>query len=194
MLAWDSLSRLMAVIATFAVTLSVPDYSVWLAIIISFGLSHYLLAFYYARAQLKFIATNRSLRLPGITLLVVGGILYLTKFPLAVFFAIHHAFNEGYLRPSPASASKALWESLNGARALLHGVAYLLILRHEAVLNPIPDGGLWIAFVVALALYLQSLNQLSKGTKESAASGGAPEVVLGVIVLVSLFAKITFYY
>ena len=130
---WDFSSRALALLATVTAAASITDNSLWIAAVVAFGLSHYVLSFYYAAPQIKFLVTSPAHQLSGVTLLVAGSVLYLTKFPLAIFFALHHAFNEGYLRlpqrpqkaallsrselPGPCSMALASW-SLYGTKPL----------------------------------------------------------------------------
>lgn len=188
---WDFSCRALALLATVTAAASIADTSLWLAAVIAFGLSHYLLSFYYAAPQIKFLFTSPSHQLPGVTLLVTGLVLYFTKFPLAIFFALHHGFNEGYLRNSKARSENSVTESVRAARALLHGLGYLVVVRHEVVLRNIPEMLLWLGFAMAAAFYWRAVRANKHLPQASAAGSSSPELLLAIAVLLSLYIEIS---
>ena len=125
------------------------------------------------------------------TLLITGLVLYFTKFPLAIFFALHHGFNEGYLRNAKAQSENSVTESVRAARALLHGLGYLVVVRHEAVLRNIPEMLLWLGFAMAAAFYWRALRANKRLPNASAAGSSSPELLLGLAVLLSLYIEIS---
>lgn len=188
---WDFSSRALALLATVTAAASVTDNSLWITAVIAFGLSHYLLSFYYAAPQIKFLVTSPAHQLSGVTLLVAGSVLYLTKFPLAIFFALHHAFNEGYLRRSTAPSEGSVTESVGAARALLHGLGFMVVIRHEAALRNIPEMLLWLGLAIAAAFYWRAIRNNRSISHTSATSFSSPEVLLGLVILLSLQMEIS---
>ena len=188
---WDFSSRALALLATVTAAASITDNSLWLAAVVAFGLSHYVLSFYYAAPQIKFLVTSPAHQLSGVTLLVAGSVLYLTKFPLAIFFALHHAFNEGYLRRSTAPSEGSVTESVGAARALLHGLGFMVVIRHEAALRNIPEMLLWLGFAMAAAFYWRAVSADKDVPHASVAGSSSPEVLLFLVVLLSLQMEIS---
>ena len=191
-MSWDFACRALALLATIAAAATITDASLWTAAVIAFGLSHYLLSFYYAAPQIKFLLTSPAHRVSGTTLLVTGSVLYFTKFPLAIFFGLHHAFNEGYLRNSTTPSDGGVTDSIGAPRALLHGLGYLVVVRHEAVLRNIPELLLWLGLAMAAAFYSRALRDNKSARRASAAGSHSPELLLALVVLLSLQMEITF--
>ena len=62
------------------------------------GFTHYLLALRYSGAQMRQLLATPSQVLSLLGLVLVTATLYETDFPLFLYFGLHHALNEAYLR------------------------------------------------------------------------------------------------
>jgi len=186
----DFAGRGLAVLTTITIAATTTDTSLWLALVIGLGLSHYLLSFYYAAPKIKFLVTSRAHQLSGVTLLATGVMLFFTKFPLAIFFGVHHAFNEGYLRRF-AAPSEPSAEPVGAARALLHGFGYLVVIRHEAALKNIPEILLWTGLAMAAAFYWRALRPDKNTSHTPAIASSSAELLLALVILLSLQIEIS---
>ena len=188
---WDFVARGLAVLATVTVAVTTADTGLWLALVIALGLSHYLLSFYYAAPKIKFLVTSPVHQLSGVTLLATGAMLFFTKFPLAIFFGIHHAFNEGYLRRFAAPSEDSCAESVAAARALLHGLGYLVVIRHEAALKNIPEILLWVGLAIAAAFYWREFRANRSASDSPAIVSSSAELLLALVILLSMQIEIS---
>ena len=117
--------------------------------------------------------------------------LYFTKFPLAIFFGVHHAFNEGYLRRSAAPSEESCAAPVGAARALLHGFGYLVIIRHEVALKNIPEILIWIGLAMAVAFYWRALRTNDNTSRAPAIASNSSELLLALVILLSLQIEIS---
>ena len=158
----------------------------------SFGFTHYLLAMRYSTSQLRRVAAVPTQLLSLLGLVLVGVALYQSNFPLLLYFAVHHALNEAYGRRSPVG-SVVPSSRLTASAALFHGLAFLTVLRWTSELTPLDPLWLWCALGAAGLLLAWSVREV-----RGAASAGrllelcAPEVTSAALVILSLFARVTF--
>ena len=89
--------RLTAIAITALLAIGAPDRTAWQSAVLSIGFGHYLLSLWYARQKLVKVASDWNTALPMAAAVAGGAALYLGSFPLIIYFAVHHVFNEVYL-------------------------------------------------------------------------------------------------
>lgn len=193
MLSWDLATRCGAIAITVVLVWLLGSGRYWVGLVISFGLAHYLLSFYYAAGRMRGLVASPTLALPLVSLGLLLLVVYFLKFPLPIYFGIHHACNEGYLRRYHHQANGTADPQLPAFRTLFHLAAYLCILRHDAYVGQVPELWLWLLLAVSGLLYTRQLliaNQSLQGLSRLRDSS-VEWLVLGVVGL-SLLVKITF--
>ncbi len=130
--------------------------SFWLSVVFSLAFSHYLLALWYGRRHLLSAAVEPASLLALAATLVIGYTLYRSAFPLAVYFAVHHAFNEVYLRhgrlPEDLDAPLGVQRF---ASIILHLCAVLLLIRLPQLDYLLPI--LWVLMLGSTVVWLRVL-------------------------------------
>jgi hypothetical protein len=147
--------QILAVGITSLAYLHFAELGRWTPLVFALGFCHYLVAMIYSARPLRSLATQGYSYLPFVLLLGAGWWLYDNRFPLEIYFALHHLFNEAYLKGK-------LFPDLDESRApvhnmtllaLLHGSAYILLIRSQSL--PIwLNGVLVVLFLVCVAVYL----------------------------------------
>lgn len=193
-LSWDLKSRIMAVLLTLALAVWLDDWDRWVGFVISFGFAHYLLSLYYARPRIVTLVQDGNMLIPLLGLGMLLALVVFMRFPLEIYFGIHHACNEAYLRRYHGRG-RSLGGSLAAARGLFHLAAYLCILRIDPQVAVVPEPALWSFLAVAtVALAHQSLlaaRQEGAGLAAALRDSSVEWLVL-LAVGASLFVQITF--
>ena len=192
---WDLTSRTASIAITALLVMLIGNANQWIALVIGFGFAHYLLSFYYARSGIRIAISNPSLLLPLVSLGALLAAVYFLDFPLEVYFGIHHACNESYLKRSHSSNGIGNTAQLPAARALLHLAAYLCILRLDPEIGQIPEAFLWSFLAIAALLYLYQFRAtLQKGVTgiSDVVRDSSVELMALILVGLSLFTHITF--
>lgn len=154
-----ALLQLLAVAITFGLgLLYVPGTSDWLSIVFSITFSHYLLALWYGRKRFTIIAQQPASIAAFGVLLLLGYGLYSKGFPLYAYFALHHAFNEAYLRNQRLPQDVKSTILLRSSAIILHFVAVLLLIKSPLRLNYEPV--LWVLLVSSAIVWLRALAPL----------------------------------
>lgn len=185
--------RLACIVATAGVCVAwrhAPSMFVWATYAV--GFTHYLLALRYSSGQMRQLLTAPSqvLALLGLGLLAVA--LYQTDFPLFLYFGLHHALNEAYLR-RPAAGPPAAMVRLNAAAAAFHAAAYLTALRWAREMVWIDAQLTWIAFAAAAGLLAWTISHTGVATsRRQLLELCAPEATSAALVALSLFIRLTF--
>jgi hypothetical protein len=189
---WDFNCRLLSVLITLALVAVVPQYSYWLALLIGLGFTHYALSFYYARSRIRELGTSSNHLIPLVGLAGLFALFYLLEFPLEVYFGLHHAFNEAYLKRGNQE-SKGNTE-IAAQRCLLHLAVYFCILRGDAHLTQIPQWLTWGFALFAIFVYGRQVQTLAR-EKGAAIAWSQHSIELGLIAVLalSLLFKITFF-
>jgi len=156
--------------------------------------AHYALAFLYSRRQ--FVAALSSLRtaLPLALVTLAGYGMYVTKFPVAVFFGVHHIFNETYLLQREVYRDRAAeTRTLRMAGMFFNAALYATILRHEPGLNYFGSSALFGALLVSSALFFYVLFKMRKRLSvRELIDSCIFEIASSLIVVFSLFRPFTF--
>ena len=192
-MSWDLTTRCRAIAITVALVWLLGSDRYWVGLVISFGLAHYLLSFYYAAGRIRGLIVSPMLALPLISLGLLLLVVYFLKFPLPIYFGVHHACNEGYLRRYHRQANGTADPQLPAFRTLFHLAAYLCILRHDAYVGQVPEGWLWLFLTVSGLLYARQLliaNQSLQGL--SRLKDSSVEWLMLAVVGLSLLVKISF--
>lgn len=188
-LSWDFRSRLLAIVLTVGLALLLDDWNLWVGFVISFGFAHYLLSIYYARRRIGELGRQRDLWVPLLGLGMFLALVLFMRFPLEIYFGIHHACNEAYLRRyhQRDSASPA---GLAAARGLFHLAAYLSILRADPQVAVVPEPVLWTFLALSAgALVVQAV---SVAGPRAALRDSSVEGLVLIAVAASFFVNITF--
>lgn len=192
---WDLSCRIASVAITALLVVLIADYSQWVSLVIGFGFAHYLLSFYYARAGIKTILASPTMQLPLASLAALLGVIYFLDFPLEIYFGVHHACNEAYLKRRASGVRSDSCGQLNAARALLQLAAYFCILRHDPMVGQLPVGFLGVFLGIAFTIYLVQLRAARPQSRDTLAwmlkESGVESIALLVVGL-SFFVEITF--
>jgi hypothetical protein len=185
--------RLACVAATGVVCLGWRDFPLaFIAATYSLGFAHYLLALRYSAGPLRQVADAPLQLLSLLGLALLGVALYQLDFPLFLYFGLHHALNEAYLRRG-AGASPALPSAVNAPAAAFHALAYLVVLRWSPELAGIQPRWIWLGFAAATALFARALWPLRASiAARQLPALGAPEIAAVALVLLSLVVRVTF--
>lgn len=192
-MSWDLTTRCSAIAITIALVWLLGSGRNWVGLVISFGLTHYLLSFYYAASRIRGLATSPALALPLVSLGLLLTIVYFLKFPLEIYFGVHHAFNEGYLRRYHRQTEGPADPQLPALRSLFHLAGYLCILRHDAYVGQLPEAWLWLFLAVSGLLYVRQLGMANQQTNGLARfKDSLVEWIMLAVVGLSLVVNITF--
>ena len=127
---------------------SAEDEVVWVAIVMSLGLGHYLLAIVYSQRQIIQSFSQPASAVPLLILLLLGSTLYLPvigaarvlptyrQIVLLFFFGLHHVFNEVFLTSrliTPQHYARTWLYRTNGV--VLHLLLYFFLLRNDPILR-----------------------------------------------------------
>jgi hypothetical protein len=93
---WHFNCRLLGLLITLALTLTITEYSYWLALLIGVGFVHYALSFYYASARMRELGSDPDAAVLLLSLAGLFAAVYFLGFSLEVYFGLHHAFNEAF--------------------------------------------------------------------------------------------------
>ncbi len=183
------LLQVLAVALTAAlVAYSAGNANFWFSVVFSLAFCHYLLALWYGRRHIVALAVQPAALLVLAEVLTLAYALYQGGFPLAAYFAVHHAFNEVYLRHARlpnelvAPMRLQLFSSIT-----LHICVVLILIRlpHLEFLFPV----LWVLLIGSVGVWLSSLNRYWSRLDNSQR---VDQVMLELIVLGLL--PISWYY
>jgi hypothetical protein len=155
--------RLAAIAVTALIAIGVRDSTVWQSAVLSIGFGHYLLSVWYSRAKLAKVATNWSTALPMSAAVLGGTLLYLVRFPLIIYFAVHHVFNEVYITAeNPKSLNGNQLRLYRTIAIVLQTSLYFYLLRDEPGLRLLPELILLTVLAFAYVCYVAQLLSLRK--------------------------------
>jgi hypothetical protein len=124
--------RLSAIAIAVIAAIGIRDDVTWQSAVLSTGFGHYLLSIWYARGRLSVLGREWGSAIATLGAILAGSILYLTRFPLFVYFAAHHVCNEVYIT---SSISDRLpidnRRRLRATAVVLHTILYFTLLRGE---------------------------------------------------------------
>lgn len=126
---------MLAVLATVLIFSLDLRSSTWLSLVFALGFVHYLLGLLYARRQTIQVLAQPHSRIPAVLVLGLGAALYYQNVPLYIYFAIHHAFNEVYVR-DPLHAHLDGAARRRTTAVVFHASAYMLILTAQKLPAP----------------------------------------------------------
>ena len=186
--------RLSAVFLTLAAALlTLKHYTFWLTFVYGFGLCHYFLSYVYSSRQIRQILHDPSSWLPFSATILLGASLYFGKFPLLIYFGVHHAFNEVYLldRTLPTETRGRI-RSLRTAGVFLNAFAYLFILRGRAEMQGIPHSFLLAGLLISSVCFAWVLYR-SSGllNKDEMIDNCFLEICYLPLIAASFFIKLT---
>jgi hypothetical protein len=180
--------RLAAIAITALLAIAVRDSIAWQSAVLSIGFGHYLLSVWYARSKLAIVATHWSTAVPMAAAVVIGSVLYIGRFPLIIYFAAHHVFNEVYLTGEKLKGLNANQVRLYRATAIpLQTFLYFYLLRSELNIRYLQDSVLLAALVVTYVCYLMLLLSLRKSIAVRSLLELASFEIAGFVVLAASF-------
>jgi hypothetical protein len=102
---------------------------VWLTIVYIFGFTHYIMGAIYSRRQVREAYGQPLSLIPLLALIVFGTGLYSLRFPLLIYFGLHHAFNEAYVLKETTPSDEPAVSALRSSAFMLHLFLYFVLLR-----------------------------------------------------------------
>src|SRR5262249_29416263 len=121
--------RIASILIVLLVATHSPSHIAWFALVYSLGFTHYLLTLLYSQRQFAALTTQPFSVLPLFSMLVFGAGLYVFHFPLPLYFAVPHVFNEAYILPHTLPADNEAVRAFRGSAVLLHLFLYVFLLR-----------------------------------------------------------------
>ncbi len=187
--------RIFSIVLTIALVALIPTTThAWKYFIYSFGLSHYVLAIYYARHRIVQVLSRPHSRVPAAALLSAGASLYFFRFPLSFFFAPHQVYEEAYLPAKfvPSEKRAALAPLLSSASLLFFSV-YFFSLRNYASIQGVPPLVPLAGMAISSIFFLYYLGRLSPlfSLKERLHFSG-PAILNLLVAALSLAVPIVF--
>ena len=157
-----SVIRLCSIVLVW-VFYSVLPSAVFRNVTLSLLFSHYALAFYYSKHQLKALTVTRAAWLPLLGLAGIGAAYFASGYyilSLVPFIGLHVALSETYMigRAHP----KADHWLLNGSRFLTSASLYLLLLHGHPLFSGIPQAFLHAAIAAGVLGFLLALRSLGE--------------------------------
>lgn len=189
--------QILAVILTalFYTVLS-PDNTIWLYSVYIFGFSHYFLATYYSRQKLTSLLASPKHYLALMLLVLLGYLSYTYFSSIMLYFGVHHALSEGYLRQRlfKVGLEQKLLSSIQATSFIIHLSGFILLINTSAAgqFNALVVPAfiaLTIASIYFTWLVWQQKHQLN--TAQLLSITGS-ELLLMVILLISIVHPITF--
>ncbi len=129
-----SLLRVASILIVIVIAQATPN-KIWLWLVYSWGLAHYLIAIIYSKRQISALAQQPGIFLAPFSMAVLGAALYLGQFSLLYYFALHHVFNEAYILAPTTPADDTNMRALRGSAVLVHVFLYFFLLRDSAILG-----------------------------------------------------------
>jgi hypothetical protein len=158
-----SCMRLSAIAITVAVAVTLREDARWRSAVLSLGFGHYLLSLWYARRKFATVASDWNTALPMMAAVAFGAALYFGRFPLVVYFAVHHVFNEVYVSNDILKNLTDRKQTIYRASAIpLQTLLYFYILRTEPPIRFLNHNILLACLIVAYTCYFSVLLWLSK--------------------------------
>lgn len=152
--------QLLSILATVAVYVLSGSSTTWFSLVFALGFVHYLLGLVYARRQLGSVLSQGRSAAPLLLVLGGGAWLYLNDVPLYLYFAVHHAFNEVYVRSAlHADADSAVVRRTAGV--MFHFSAYVLILTAQR-LSPFELTVVLGVVLASFAVYMAGLARVRR--------------------------------
>ena len=155
--------RLSAIAITVIIAIALRDDTRWRSAVLSLGFGHYLLSLWYARTKFTTVASVWSTALPMLAAIGGGAALYFGRFPLVVYFAVHHVFNEVYVNNDILKSLTGRQQMIYRASAIpLHTLLYFYILRTEPPIRLMNHDILLACLILAYVCYFVVLLWLRK--------------------------------
>jgi hypothetical protein len=155
--------RLSAIGITVIIAAALRDDTYWRSVVLSLGFGHYLLSLWYARAKFAAVASVWTTALPMMAAIAGGASLYFGRFPLVVYFAVHHVFNEVYVSNEILKNLSDRKQMIYRASAIpLQTLLYFYILRTEPPIRLMNHDVLLAGLALAYACYFIVLVWLRK--------------------------------
>jgi hypothetical protein len=172
----------------------ISDKMLWKFFVYSIALSHYTAALFYSRKQLIQVFSRADLLIRASAASALGLGLILLKFPLIIYFAIHHVFDTVFLPQQTFSAEKKrTLRSLRISGVLLHLFIYCFILRDHNFIEKLSAPFIVAGLLASIGYYGFMLRRswplLTKGERRDSCFFEATGLIFCVL---SLFTRIYF--
>ena len=189
-----SLIRVVSISSVALIAMQLPDETTFKSVVFSVGFGHYFMALLYSKRQISQVLGQTYSYLPLAAVLIAGTALYQYEYPLVIYFAVHHAFNEVYVLDHPIAGKNS--SELKGFRAsgiFLHLFVYFLILRDRPDLQFLDTRFLLIGLAVSSLSFIYFLNSIRGSMKISEMIDHCSFELIGLfLATVSFFIEITF--
>ena len=140
------LIRIVTILIVLLVSIAAPNNKTWVALVYSFGFTHYLMALVYSKRQFGELLAQPLALLTTLCVAMFGAGLFLFEFPLLVFFAVHHAFNEAYVLKNTIPSDDQAVRAFRVSTVLLHLFLYFVLLRHTRNIGVVDIGITYASF------------------------------------------------
>jgi hypothetical protein len=133
----------------------------WASLVGAWAFGHYALSLLYARVQAIKLVGQPRYYFPLVVLAAGTAALYWGGFPVLIYFAVHHVFNETYmlsraLRLPPTTEAR----DYRCASQLVSLVLFLVLLRNNPILSFLPPEVGFAALIPAYIFFFYVLSQL----------------------------------
>jgi hypothetical protein len=196
------LMRIASILIVLLVSIKAPNNRTWVALVYSFGFTHYLMALIYSKRQFgEFLAQPLAL-LSLLSISLFGAGLYLFQFPLLVFFAVHHAFNEAYVLKNTIPSDNQTVRAFRASAALLHLFLYFVLLRHTRSIGVVDLSVaytsfargdilnarlLWVGLALSYMIFFHYLYQIRSFLNSRSLIENCAFELLGLVAVVASF-------
>jgi hypothetical protein len=189
-----SCMRLSAIAITVIVAVALREDTRWRSTVLSLGFGHYLLSLWYARRKFAAVASGWNTALPMMAAIAGGAALYFGRFPLVVYFAVHHVFNEVYVNSDILRNLTDRKQMIYRASAIpLQTLLYFYILRSENPIRFLNQDALLAGLILSYVCYVGVLLWLRTSlAARDLIELSILEIVGLAAVVVSVFVPIRF--
>lgn len=190
-----SLIQLSSIVITAAFYAQSNNYK-WLIAVYIFAFSHYLIGALYSRKLIATLLASPKAYLPLGLLCLTGWFAYRESFSLLLYFGLHHALSEAYLKQRffNLEISREWLSHLQASSFWLHLSGFFLLVRHDPTLykaHYLKPALLIFAFALSYYLYRLWCDRAMLKQISVFKLFGSEMVLLGLL-LVSFFYSITF--
>lgn len=149
---FKSLVRIVSILAVVLIARRFGEFD-YLAIVVSFGFSHYIVGFLYAGGRLSQAASRKETLIPLALFLLAGPALYRWNLPDIFFFlCLHVVLSDTYMMHSAHHGNLRL-KNLFTVRLFFNAFAYIFMLRHSPCVSMVPAAVLGGAFLAAAGCF-----------------------------------------
>jgi hypothetical protein len=157
-----SFLRFLSLALAMSAVILLPGQQVFKTFVSVIGFTHYFVSLWYGRHHaIAALKNSRGLSM-SVALLAAGYALYHIKFPLVIYFAVHHAFNEVYLLDRTVAGLRSRpWAIYRVSAVSMHFFIFCAILHRNASFAQLPVWVYWTGIGLSLIGYLYGLSRVA---------------------------------